>query len=177
MPIRITGGFFRGRLIPSPPGNKTRPTASATREALFNILSDVSDCVVLDLYSGSGVIGLEALSRGASKVYAVEKHHKQAQQISASYRLCNASNSLVLVEKEVLQFLKEPSPEPSGFDLIYADPPFTEKYPDLRLFWKWLSPSGTAVFEAPTKSLPIWASETEIRRYGESSLLFFRASL
>ncbi|MDR1759316.1 MAG: RsmD family RNA methyltransferase [Fibrobacter sp.] len=177
MSIRITGGTLRSRLIPSPPGDKTRPTASVTREALFNILADVSGAVVLDLFSGSGIIGLEALSRGAFKVYAVEKNRRQAAQISSSYQLCGFSNALTLLEKDALSLLNGPCPEAPGFDLIYADPPFTEAYPDLRPFYRWLSPGGVAVFEAPSRALPVWAEETEIRRYGESSLLLRRASL
>ena len=68
MPIRITGGDLRGRMVPSPPSMKTRPTGSRTREALFNILQSVDGFRMLDLFAGSGIMGIEALSRGASHV-------------------------------------------------------------------------------------------------------------
>lgn len=67
MSIRITGGRFKGRYIESPFNNSTRPSSSMLREALFNILYSVEGFSVLDLYAGSGIIGIEAVSRGATK--------------------------------------------------------------------------------------------------------------
>lgn len=173
MPIRITGGEFGGRLIPSPLSSKTRPTASMTREALFNVLFDVSEYSVLDLYAGSGIVGIEALSRGAKKVFAVEQAHRQAHQIHKAYQSLGIEESLQLLEKDVLSLVQGPLLIEGGFDLIYADPPFTEDYPDLLPFLKWLSPRGTAVFECPSRNLPKWAKEAKVRRYGESTLLFY----
>lgn len=177
MSIRITGGELGRRQIPSPPSSKTRPTASMTREALFNILFDVSGFAVLDLYAGSGIVGIEALSRQAAFVYAVEKDHQQAHQLQKAYELLGLTKSLRLVEKNALSLLQGEVLHKGGFDLIYADPPFTEEYPDLRPFLSWLSPKGTAVFECPSRKLPVWAENAKIKRYGESTLLFFSASL
>jgi 16S rRNA (guanine966-N2)-methyltransferase len=177
MPIRITGGTFRGRLVASPQTSRTRPTAAMTREALFNILQDVSDFRMLDLFAGSGIMGIEALSRGAASVVAVEKNFSQSKNIEASYRSLGISDSLRLCTTTAETFLKSALSAGERFDLIYADPPFTEAYPDLRPFTGLLEPSGVAVFEVPSRRVPEWASAGKIRAYGESSLVFFRASL
>lgn len=171
MAIRITGGSLRGRQVASPAGSGTRPTGSMAREALFNILSDVSGFEVLDLFAGSGIIGIEALSRGAKAVTAVELNKAQASKIREAYRTLGLAEKLTLLERDALtlqEILKKGS-----FDLIYADPPFTREYPDLRIFLQFLAPGGVAVFECPSRKLPSWTAEGRVRRYGESSLAFF----
>ncbi|MBR6453598.1 MAG: 16S rRNA (guanine(966)-N(2))-methyltransferase RsmD [Fibrobacter sp.] len=179
MPIRITGGFLRGRNIESPDSMKTRPTASRTREALFNILQGVDGFRMLDLFAGSGIMGLEALSRGAVSVTAVELARPQARMIERSYKAMGVDSKLKLFETNVLTLKKEIVCADGGFDLIYADPPFKDvDYPDLRPFIEWLNPGGVAVFEAPSRKLPGWATGDEfqgqVRRYGESSLIIFK---
>lgn len=180
MPIRITGGSLRGRNIESPDTMKTRPTASRTREALFNILQGVDGFRMLDLFAGSGIMGLEALSRGAASVTAVELARVQAKMIERSYKSVGMDSRLRLLETSALTLKKEIVCADGGFDLIYADPPFKDMdYPDLRPFIEWLNPGGVAVFEAPSRKLPEWARgedfQGQVRRYGESSLIIFRA--
>ena len=102
MPIRITGGSLRGRNIESPDTMKTRPTASRTREALFNILQGVDGFRMLDLFAGSGIMGLEAISRGAESVTAVELARPQAKMIERSYKSVGAESKLRLLETSVL---------------------------------------------------------------------------
>lgn len=174
MPLRITGGLLRGRNVPSPSTFKTRPTASRTREALFNILQSVENFNVLDLFAGSGIIGIEALSRGAKSVTAVEMSHTQAILIKNAYAALSLNKNLTLFEKDALNL---PIDSLNKFNLIYADPPFKGMpYPDLRKFYSHLALGGVAVFEAPTKNLPEWANECDqIRKYGESSLLMYWA--
>ena len=179
MPIRITGGFLRGRNIESPDSMKTRPTASRTREALFNILQGVDGFRMLDLFAGSGIMGLEAVSRGAVSVTAVELARPQARMIERSYKAMGVDSKLKLLETNVLTLKKEIVCADGGFDLIYADPPFKDMdYPDLRPFIEWLNPGGVAVFEAPSRKLPGWATgddfQGQVRRYGESSLIIFK---
>ena len=173
---------LRGRNVPSPEGNKTRPTASRTREALFNILQGVENFRMLDLFAGSGIMGIEAISRGAASVVAVELVHSQARLVYQAYKALGLSEKVTLLEKNVLALEKESLCATEGFDLIYADPPFKDReYPDLRKYWEWLNPGGVAVFEAPSKNLPAWVKEADeagtvqVRRYGESSLVIFRA--
>ena len=179
MPIRITGGSLRGRNIESPDSMKTRPTASRTREALFNILQGVEGFRMLDLFAGSGIMGLEAVSRGAASVTAVELARSQAKMIERSYKAMGVDSKLRLLETNVLTLKKDVVCTDGGFDLIYADPPFKDMdYPDLRPFIEWLNPGGVAVFEAPSRKLPEWATDAgfqgQVRRYGESSLIIVR---
>ena len=175
MSIRITGGMLRGRNVPSPDSMKTRPTASRTREALFNILQSVDGFRMLDLFAGSGIMGLEALSRGAASVIAVEMVHSQARMVYQAYKALGQESKLQLLEANALTLDRDKFCKDKGFDLIYADPPFKNmEYPDLRPFIDWLEPGGVAVFEAPSRAIPAWASDAEVRRYGESSLLVYR---
>ena len=175
MPIRITGGMLRGRNVPSPDSMKTRPTASRTREALFNILQSVDGFRMLDLFAGCGIMGLEALSRGAASVTAVEMVHSQARMVYQAYKALGQESKLQLLEANALTLDRVKFCKDGGFDLIYADPPFKNmEYPDLRPFIDWLEPGGVAVFEAPSRNIPAWASDAEVRRYGESSLLVYR---
>ena len=181
MPIRITGGLMRGRNVPSPDTSKTRPTASRTREALFNILQGVEKFRVLDLFAGTGIMGIEALSRGAASVVAVEMAHAQARLVLQAYKALSLESKLTLLEKNALTLDKESLCASEGFDLIYADPTFKDlDYPDLRPYWEWLNPGGVAVFEAPSRNLPAWVKEADetgmvqVRRYGESSLVIYR---
>jgi 16S rRNA (guanine966-N2)-methyltransferase len=178
MPIRITGGLMRGRNVPSPETSKTRPTASRTREALFNILQGVENFRMLDLFAGTGIMGIEAISRGAASVIAVEMAHAQARLVWQAYKALSIDSKLTLLEKNVLSLDKETLCREGGFDLIYADPPFKDmEYPDLRPFYEWLNPGGVAVFEAPSRKIPAWVQEldnVQVRRYGESSLVIYR---
>ncbi len=181
MPIRITGGTLRGRNVPSPDTSKTRPTASRTREALFNILQGVEGFRMLDLFCGTGIMGIEAISRGAASVTAVEMSKVQAKLVQQAYSSLKLDSQVNLLVTSALTLSKDVLCKDEGFDLIYADPPFKDmEYPDLRPYWEWLNPGGVAVFEAPTKNLPAWAKEAEandllqIRKYGESSLLIYR---
>lgn len=174
--------MLRGRNVPSPETSKTRPTGSRTREALFNILQGVEGFRMLDLFAGTGIMGIEALSRGAASVVAVEMAHGQARLVYQAYKALFLEKHLTLYEKNALTLDRETVCGEGGFDLIYADPPFKDMdYPDLRKFWEWLNPGGVAVFEAPSRSLPAWAKEAsdagtvQVRRYGESSLVIYRA--
>jgi 16S rRNA (guanine966-N2)-methyltransferase len=134
---------------------------------------------MLDLFAGSGIMGLEAVSRGAMSVTAVELARPQARMIERSYKAMGVADKLKLLETNVLTLKKDVLCADGGFDLIYADPPFKDMdYPDLRPFIEWLNPGGVAVFEAPSRKLPGWATGDEfqgqVRRYGESSLIIFK---
>lgn len=177
MSIRITGGSFRGRQIASPLTSKTRPTSSKIREALFNILQGVEGFRVLDLFAGSGGVGIEALSRGAESLDAVEKNARQARSLFDSCKALGISDKVRVSVMDVFEFREKALKEGDRYDLIYADPPFTEAYPDLRPFCELLTPAGVAVFEIPSREIPDWTREVRIRPYGESSLVFFSASL
>jgi 16S rRNA (guanine966-N2)-methyltransferase len=178
--MRIIAGEARGRRIEAPAGRDTRPTLDRVRENLFNMLQgEIEGRKILDLFAGSGIMGLEAVSRGAMSVTAVELARPQARMIERSYKAMGVADKLKLLETNVLTLKKEVLCADGGFDLIYADPPFKDMdYPDLRPFIEWLNPGGVAVFEAPSRKLPEWANDDDfqgqVRRYGESSLIIFK---
>lgn len=133
--MRISGGEFKGHIISRPSSETTRPITSRAKEAIFDILGDVSDLSVLDLYSGSGALGIEAISRGADSVVAVEREPQVAEMIKNNYEKLGVSEKLQLHVKPVSIWCMH---NKDKFDLIFVDPPFDEldanvlaKLPDL----------------------------------------------
>lgn len=122
---RIVSGRFAGRRLVTPPGDATRPTAEKVRAAVGNALAAagaIEGVTVLDLYAGSGALGLELLSRGAARVVLVERARAAQQAIRANIAALDPSNA-TLVAVEALAFARTPG-EP--FHLIVADPPYAE---------------------------------------------------
>jgi 16S rRNA (guanine966-N2)-methyltransferase len=123
--MHIIAGIHRNKRLISPKGLQTRPTASHLREALFNICqNDVVDSTFLDLCAGSGGIGLEALSRGASFVTFVEHHRDAAACIRQNIQLLNEENKSQILQGDVLRMLESLKKKGESFSLIYADPPY-----------------------------------------------------
>jgi 16S rRNA (guanine(966)-N(2))-methyltransferase RsmD len=124
MPVKIIAGEFRGRNINCPEGWDVRPTSSMARAAIFNILQQGGACRrALDLYAGSGALGIEALSRGAESVVLVEKDPGPAGAIKDNLAALKLSPRARLYAGDALEFLRTCGEQ---FDLILADPP----YPD-----------------------------------------------
>jgi 16S rRNA (guanine966-N2)-methyltransferase len=121
--IRIIGGAWRGRRIPVVTAPGLRPTGDRVRETLFNWLAPVIDGArCLDLFAGSGALGLEALSRGAAAVHFVERQPAAAKTLEDSLRRLGSQQGRVLVS-DAVRFLAGP---PQPFDLVFLDPPFGE---------------------------------------------------
>jgi 16S rRNA (guanine966-N2)-methyltransferase len=121
--LRITGGEFRGRKLKTLPGLATRPTAGRVKEALFSILGgEVSGAEVLDLFAGSGALGLEALSRGAQHVVFVERDKKAAALIRANCETLG-TKAVEVVCADVFSWLAH---RRGAFDLIFLDPPYRQ---------------------------------------------------
>ncbi|HUL40509.1 MAG TPA: 16S rRNA (guanine(966)-N(2))-methyltransferase RsmD [Burkholderiales bacterium] len=119
--LRIIGGTWRSRIIHFPPAADLRPTPDRVRETLFNWLGqDLSGKTCLDLFSGSGALGFEALSRGARKVVMVEKNRDVFQALRDNALKLRAQN-LELVHANALQFL---SVDRNAYHVIFLDPPF-----------------------------------------------------
>lgn len=119
--LRIIGGQWRSRKLAFPGVPGLRPTPDRVRETLFNWLQHViegANC--LDLFAGSGLLGFEALSRGAARVVFVEQHHRAAAQLRHNAELLGAGNAEI-VEADSLAWLKRPA-EP--FDVVFLDPPY-----------------------------------------------------
>jgi 16S rRNA (guanine966-N2)-methyltransferase len=119
--VRVVAGEFKGRRLHAPRGARTRPTADKVREALFSMLGDVSGARVLDLYAGSGALGIEALSRGAESAVFVERDGKA---LAALRRNLEAVDAVAEVRRQdVARFLANPE---GTFDLVLCDPPYDD---------------------------------------------------
>jgi 16S rRNA (guanine966-N2)-methyltransferase len=119
--VRVVAGEFKGRRLHTPRGARTRPTADRVREALFSMLGDVSGARVLDLYAGSGALGIEALSRGAESAVFVERDR---QALAALQRNLDAVGAAADVRRQdALRFLAHPE---GRFDLVFCDPPYDD---------------------------------------------------
>ena len=177
---RLNAGSLRGRVIPVPSG--VRPTESRVREALFDIAGpELTGGRFLDLFAGSGAVGLEAISRGASAVLQVDSSALVVATLRATYRSLRVDG----VECRRLDLPRQLSRSPTpagGFDLIFADPPYDfASYIDLVAgLPSLLATGGTAVVEHDRKHPPPEragsAALSDLRTYGDCALSFYRAS-
>jgi 16S rRNA (guanine966-N2)-methyltransferase len=117
--VRVVAGAFKGRRLVAPRGARTRPTADRVREALFSMLGDVEGARVLDLYAGSGALGIEALSRGAATATFVERDPRAAAAIERN--LAAVGVEADLIRDDAARFLAGAVGE---FDLVFCDPPY-----------------------------------------------------
>ena len=119
--MRVVAGEFKGRRLVAPRGTRTRPTADRVREALFSMLGDVSGARVLDLYAGSGALGIEALSRGAESALFVERDRAALASLDRNLEATGAPGAVR--RQDVARFLARPE---GTFDLVFCDPPYDE---------------------------------------------------
>lgn len=123
--MKITGGQDRGRIIRVSDDPAVRPTASKMRQAFFNILGHkVDDARFLDIFAGSGLMGMEALSRGAKSLMIVEEAIKQIRMIEANLRTLKYRASFEVGNFRIIL----PKMQPKSFDIIYADPPYKSPF-------------------------------------------------
>lgn len=124
--LRIIGGEFKSRLIKTPKSD-TRPTTSMVRKAFFDICqNEIVDSLFLDLFAGSGAMGIEALSRGAAHTTFVEVHRQAIQCIKDNLELLGLQDRATLIAKEAATALKLLAKSKAVFDLIYIDPPYNQ---------------------------------------------------
>ena len=124
--MRIEGGFWRGHPLQAPNGNATRPTDGRTREMLFNSLGEfVVGARVLDLYAGSGAVGLEALSRGAASCVFVELEHGALRALRANVKKFRAADRTQIWSANARTAPQKLADDRVSFDFIFADPPFS----------------------------------------------------
>ncbi|MBP7669084.1 MAG: 16S rRNA (guanine(966)-N(2))-methyltransferase RsmD [Candidatus Eisenbacteria bacterium] len=125
--MRIVGGRWRGRALRTPPGREHRPTLQMVREALFDTLGErTAGARVVDLYAGSGALGLEALSRGALHASFVERSRAALDALRANIALLGASECARVIAADALEFLARGRERERGceVDILFADPPY-----------------------------------------------------
>jgi len=178
--MRVVGGRHRGRKLEAPEGQGTRPTADRAREALFNILAhrepSLNGAIVLDLFAGSGALGIEALSRGAAQAVFVERDPKALACLRTNLRsLGDDSRALVMASDAT----RLPPSSLSGADLAFLDPPYGKDLapPCLLALAQggWLARDALVIVEVAAREAfapPPPFSLVEERVYGAARLCF-----
>jgi 16S rRNA (guanine966-N2)-methyltransferase len=171
----ITGGKFKGRKILRPSGLKIRPTSGKVREALFSILgSRILEANFLDLFAGTGLVGLEAESRGAGAVVLVEMDPKALSLLKKNCQSLDTC-TVKLRHRDAFSFLKSEARKGNNYDIVFADPPFFQDFnPLFALMQPVITKNGCSIIQFPSKATPAWLSSAHtVKKYGESSLAFF----
>lgn len=176
--MRIVSGEWRGRTLSAPATNEYRPTQARVREALFSALGGrLSAALVVDLYAGSGALGLEALSRGAAAAVFVEHSAAARAVLRENVARCGAAERVQIFGVDVGRFLAGECGHFRDIGLVLADPPYAEDASGLLLAivaspaLEWCAGAGIAVEHAcrgGTLQLPAGWRSGPPRRYGES---------
>jgi len=179
--MRIIAGAYKGRNLKSPPSLDVRPTSDRLRETLFNVIAPrIEDARFLDLCAGSGAVGLEALSRGASHATFVDRSRRSCTLIESNLRLCRVpEEQWDIYCSEAYEFLRQTV---SRWDIVFFDPPYKDDYVrTLGLAGSRLNENGLIVAEHHHKTqLPETIQNllrTRILKQGDSALSFFRTQI
>lgn len=182
--MRIIAGTAKKRLLKVPPGWKGRPTADRIKESLFSILGDfVIDSNFLDLFAGTGNIGIEALSRGALKSVFVEKDPRAARTIIQNLKNCGLEAGSRVITRDVYSALGEL--EKDAYNIVFLDPPYDHGF-EIPVIKKVLelglvAPDGLVIAESSKRTeLPPDIMEFKLarqERYGDTMISFYRQIL
>ncbi len=176
--MRIVGGTFSGRRFDPPANIPARPTTEMAREALFNILNnltDLKDIVALELFGGTGSVSYELASRGAKEITLVERDPTSIDFIKKTARTLDIADKLHIVRGDAFKFLKQCTEQ---YDLIFADPPYAlinmDELPMLIFERKMLRPNGIFVLEHTTRnSYQQHPNFLRMKNYGTTFFTFF----
>jgi 16S rRNA (guanine966-N2)-methyltransferase len=180
--MRIVGGRFRGLRLKTPEDDRVRPTTDRVRESLFNIIAHMNPpvlpgAVVLDLFAGTGALGLEALSRGAARAVFVDLETRSLALVRANIDAAKAGALCTVIRADAAQLRSSDV----GASLVFLDPPYGKGLvrPALEAAARggWLSPGATVVIEmaaGEAVALPPGFTETDQRAYGGSHIVFAR---
>lgn len=178
--MRVIAGTNRGRRLYTPPEHHLRPTSDRVREALFSILGNrLAKSRMLDLYAGTGAVGIEALSRGAAHVTSVESRGEALKLLRRNIQICQIGEELSLQAQTVQQFLNNPDRWNGPYDIVFADPPYSDAEECAALLSKpqaqdLLSADSRLIIEHATRTaLPLSVGCTQFLRryrYGDTTL-------
>jgi 16S rRNA (guanine966-N2)-methyltransferase len=187
---RVIAGEAGGRRLAVPDGRNTRPTSDRAREGLFativSLTGSLDGARVLDLYAGSGAVGLEALSRGAEHVLLVESGPRAARVIRDNIEAIGLAGAEVLTDRVERVLARGPAC-PEKYDVVFADPPYALAGDEVSAMLQtlsdhgWLAPGALVIVERATRSGPVsWPAGLEpdrARRYGEATFWYGRFSI
>jgi 16S rRNA (guanine966-N2)-methyltransferase len=184
---RVIAGEAGGRRLAVPDGRNTRPTSDRAREGLFativSMVGSLSGSRVVDLYAGSGAVGLEALSRGAEHVLLVESGTRAARVIRANIEAIGLPGAEVVTDRTERVLAR--GPDHGRYDVVFADPPYALADDEVSAMLQalndhgWLAPGALVIIERATRSGPFsWPAGLQpdrARRYGEATFWYARA--
>jgi 16S rRNA (guanine(966)-N(2))-methyltransferase RsmD len=178
--MRIVAGSVGGRVLRAPPGADTRPTSEKVREAIFNILPDVEGMQVLDLFAGSGALGIEALSRGATHATFVDQGKTALAAVRGNLETLGLAARATVLSGDAVALAARHVPA-SPWQLVFIDPPYRS---DLALrsasALAHLAEGASVVIEHDRRHVPPdelgSLLRTDQRRYGDTMVSFYRAS-
>jgi 16S rRNA (guanine966-N2)-methyltransferase len=184
--MRIISGRLKGRPLSAPKGRSLRPTADQVKETLFNIIgSHVQQATLLDLFAGTGNVGIEALSRGATHAVFVEKNSRHAQILSRNIAACHIEAESTVYRGDANKILTTLHKKQMRFDLVFLDPPYRQTNLLLDILRKILAlsliaESGLLIVEHASSFIPPTETDsgfslTKQRRIGDTTLSFYRA--
>jgi len=188
--MRIVGGRFKGRNLSTPEGQTTRPTSDRAREAIFNILAhaswapEIEGARILDVFAGSGALGLEALSRGAAFCLFVETDAFARGAIRDNVENFGLFGTTRVHRRDATQLGPRPGTETEGFDFVFLDPPYRmglgEKALDALLAGNWIKENSVIVFERGRDEddfvTGVW-EKINTKTYGAAEVLFLRKKI
>ena len=183
--MRVITGQAGGRKLKAPKGMDTRPTSDRTKESLFNIIGQrIIDATFLDLYAGTGAIGIEAISRGALKAVFVENNPRAIRIIRDNLNSTGLADMAEVISREVDVAIQTLSKGPRKFDIIFLDPPYLRDLVQKSLVTldknKILATEGLVITESSKlDTLPEKAGSLEMLRqekYGDTILSFYQQS-
>ncbi len=187
--MRITGGEFRGRPLAEPPDNRVRPTSDKVRQAIFNILAhndfgfDLEGAAVVDLFAGTGALGLEALSRGASFALFVDDSAESRALIRTNVETLNLTGATKIWRRDATLLGPMAAGAGGPFALAFLDAPYRKGLSEKALAslaaGGWLSAGALAIAETAadeTLTAPDGFRTLDLRRYGETAIHILGAS-
>jgi 16S rRNA (guanine966-N2)-methyltransferase len=191
--LKIIGGSHKQRILTSPPGSHTRPTAAMVREAVFNICQTaIADARCLDICAGSGAVGLEALSRGAAHAHFVESHSAVLRCIAKNIETLKETEQTTVMRADAVTAVLQLAQQQQLFDIIYIDPPYHQQkrwkdalFPlhTVLLYaldeYRLLTQEGWLFVETAAEPI-VWQPLTHLvhifsRQYGSSQLHLFKS--
>jgi 16S rRNA (guanine966-N2)-methyltransferase len=190
--MRIVAGKHRGLSLATPKDARVRPTSDRVREALFNVLAHndfgmgfkIEGARVLDLFAGTGALGLEALSRGAFYVLFVDDHFESRGLIRRNVEAAHATGATKIWRRDATALGDMPGNAGGPFDLVFLDPPYRKGLVELALIsardGKWFAPNALVVAEMAVDeafAMPAGFSVIDERTYGDTKVVFLTPAL
>ncbi len=178
--MRIIAGKYKNRMLVGP--KEIRPTQDSVKKSLFDILGDMAGISFMDLYAGSGAIGIEALSRGVGRVCLVESDRGCIRDISANLKKLNIGQECRVVELDVIEAIKKIHAKGEKFDIIFLDPPYYKEEAKKALqtigAYDILAPCGWIIVQHHKKD-PVSSEEGSFAmfrraKYGDTFLSFYK---